>query len=224
MGLPFTEDQFFSVIERYNVATYPAALACIALALFAALSPRLGNEWARAPGGVLALLWAWMAAGYHFAFFRTINPAAWVFGGAFLVAAGAFFEHTRRGTLRFEPAKGVHGAIALALLGYALVGYPLVARLSGQVFPRVPTFGLPCPTVIFTLGMLLLARRPVPKSLFVVPIAWSAIGTVAAVKLGVVEDYGLPAAALVVLALSWMDSHDGAGVRSSTPSHAPETR
>jgi hypothetical protein len=205
--LPFTEQQFFAVIERYNTATHPAAVACVLLALFAALSPWLGSDWARAPGRILAVLWAWMAVGYHFAFFTSINPAAWVFGGAFLGAAGVFFECTRRGMLTFERARGVRGAIALALLAYALVGYPVVARLSGQIFPRVPTFGLPCPTVIFTLGMMVLAERPVPALLLVVPIAWSVIGTTAAVKLGVVEDYGLPVTALVVLSLFWTDGH-----------------
>ena len=43
---------------------------------------------------------------------------------------------------------------ALAALGGALVAYPVLSAMLGREFPEMPTFGLPCPTTIFTLGLL----------------------------------------------------------------------
>jgi hypothetical protein len=139
-----------------------------------------------------------MGVAYHFAFFTGINPAAWMFGAAYLAAAGLFAWHASAGKLRFARPAGANGATGLAVISYALVGYPTIGWLAGHAYPYMPTFGLPCPTTIFTLGVLLLARGPVSLWLLVVPFAWTIIGTVAAVKLGVIQDLGLPVAAVIV--------------------------
>jgi Family of unknown function (DUF6064) len=67
------------------------------------------------------------------------------------------------------------------LLGYAL----------GQTFPGSPTFGTPCPTTIFTFGLLLWADKKVPLSLLIIPVLWSIVGTLAALNFGIKEDFGL---------------------------------
>lgn len=210
MRLPFSRDQFFDVFAQYNVSIWPAQLALLALAIaafalvFFAVGGGRGGRAVQtattAPGWALAILWAWMAIGYHFIHFSRINPAAWVFGAAFLVAAGLFALETQRGRLRFEQPQGALGAVGLAIVFYAFIGYPILGALAGHAYPREPTFGLPCPTTIFTLGLLLFAKRPRPVSVFVVPFAWSLVGTTAAFQLGVVQDYGLLAAAAVTAA------------------------
>ena len=53
-------------------------------------------------------------------------------------------------------------------------------------------------------GVLLWSARPVPCALLVVPVLWAAIGTVAAVQLGMREDYGLAVAAAVATPLLLM--------------------
>ena len=71
-------------------------------------------------------------------------------------------------------------------------------------FPATPTFGLPCPTTILTIGVLLTARERVPFGLSVVPILWGFIGGSAAVLLQVPTDYVLLAAGvLLVIAVAW---------------------
>jgi hypothetical protein len=202
MDLPFSRDQFFDVFAQYNTATWPLPMGLIAIAVASVAAVFVQRDWDRAIAWVLALLWAWMAIGYHFAFFAQINPAAWAFGAAYLLAAGLFARHARAATLRFGRPFGTRHIAGLVLIAYSLVGYPVIGWLAGHAYPYTPTFGLPCPTTIFTLGMLLLARHPVPISLYVVPIAWSIIGTVAAIELGVIEDYGLPVAAITALAAS----------------------
>ena len=197
MSLPFNAEQFFGVFARYNESVWPAqialngaALACIAL-LF---RPDAGR-WISA---LLALLWLWVALAYHFAFFAAINPAAWLFGGVTLAGALAFlWLGTILAKLRFAPAGGRRGAIGWMLLAYALAGYPLLGYLLGHRYPAAPTFGVPCPTTIFTLGLLLFASAPVPRLAFLVPVLWAAVGSTAAFALGVVEDYGLLVAGII---------------------------
>lgn len=84
------------------------------------------------------------------------------------------------------------------MIVYALIIYPLLGSLAGHSFPRNPTFGLPCPTTIFTLGILLYYQKLTVK-LFIIPVIWSAIGFTAALKLGIYEDTGLIMSALLVI-------------------------
>ena len=63
-----------------------------------------------------------------------------------------------------------------------------------------PMFGVaPCPTTIFTIGMLLLASGSWVAELSIIPFAWSLVGLAAALQLGIPEDFGLPVAGLVLL-------------------------
>jgi hypothetical protein len=70
---------------------------------------------------------------------------------------------------------------------------------------------VPCPTTIFTLGLLLFAAPPVPRIAFLVPLLWAAVGSVAAVSLGVVEDFGLLAAGAVGIVAFLKSRWDRAG-------------
>lgn len=47
---------------------------------------------------------------------------------------------------------------------------PSLGVAIGHTYPAQPTFGLPCPTTIFTFGLLLWVRPPVPWSLLVIPV------------------------------------------------------
>lgn len=201
--LPFTPEQFFTVFARYNERVWPmqavlyfAAIASVAL-LF---SSRVGAS--RVISFLLAFLWAWMAIAYHFAFFSAINPAAWLFGAAFLLGSLEFAWYgVVRSHLTFRPIAGIHGIAAAALIVFALVLYPAIGYLVGHRYPSAPTFGLPCPTIIFTLGLLLFAVHPVPRWVFVVPLLWTAVGSLAAFQLGVLEDLALPASGAVTIAV-----------------------
>ncbi len=63
-------------------------------------------------------------------------------------------------------------------------------------------FGVaPCPTTIFTLGILLWTTKSVPGYLLVIPFLWSIIGMSAAVNLRVPQDYGLVVAGILGTAL-----------------------
>lgn len=202
MSLPFSAEQFLGVFARYNQAVWPAQVVIVALAVlvvFLAAKPVRGSD--RIVAGVLALFWAWMGVAYHWLFFAAINPAAWLFGAlcvaqaALLLDAGVLWPR-----LAFRPRADAAGIAGGVLLAYALAGYPLLGYLFGQRYPAAPTFGLPCPTTIFTFGLLLWADRKMPSWLLAIPVAWSVLGASAALSLGIAEDWGLPAAAVVTVA------------------------
>jgi hypothetical protein len=203
MNLPFTPEQFFAVFARYNDAIWPmqvvlnaAALVCIGLLL------RPGVLASRTSCLLLSLLWAWMAIAYHFTFFSSINPAAWAFGAVFLLGSVAFAWFGAMKTyVSLRPAHGARAIVGATLIVYALVLYPMIGYSIGHRFPNTPTFGLPCPTTIFTLGLLLFSVQPIARRVFIVPLLWAAVGSLAAFQLGVVEDLGLLGAGIVTIAV-----------------------
>lgn len=60
----------------------------------------------------------------------------------------------------------------------------------------MPTFGLPCPPTIFTVGLLMFLERPCPRRVVLVPIVWSIVGVQAAFLLGVAQNLALGVAAV----------------------------
>jgi len=198
--LPFDARQFFEVFALYNTAVWPAQVVLWLAALAIAVLPL----WRRpAAGRIIALflggIWLWMGAVYHLVFFRAINPAATVFGLAFLLEGGLFVACGWRGQLRFRWTRGAADVVGAGLIAYALLAYPIVGYVLGHRYPVSPTIGLPCPTIILTLGLLALTEPPRPQAVFVIPMLWSILGVVAAVEFGMWEDLALPAAAALVL-------------------------
>ena len=196
MTLPFTHQQFFDVFRRYNEAVWPAQVGLTLLALGVVMLLFVPGR-GRVLSTLLAALWAWMAIAYHFTFFRAVNPAAVLFGMLFLAGAADFAV----AKLRFAwPGVG-RGIFGIALIAYALLGYPLLGAALGQEYPATPTFGLPCPTTLFTAGVLLFLAQPYPRHVLIVPLVWALIGSSSAMLLGVPQDFGLIAAAI---ALAWL--------------------
>ena len=197
--LPFTHAQFLDVLGEYNAVLWPVA-AMLWLATLAA-TVRLLRGDARASGlaALLALHWAWSGIAYHAVFFTRINPAAWGFAGLFVLGSAAFVWF---GVVRHRLAFGIGWTPRHVLAGLFIVyalAYPGLVLLTGLQWPRMPAFGVPCPTTLFTAGVLLAAVPPVPRWVFVAPILWAMIGGSAAVTLGVTPDYMLFVAALAML-------------------------
>jgi hypothetical protein len=204
MQLPFSIEQFFDVIRNYNEAVWPVQIALTLLAVGAVALVWWGSAWsARAVWAALALLWAWIGVVYQLAFFTSINPAAYGFGAIFLLGSAAFLRHAvGRNALTFAPRRDLVTAVGLGLIGYALVIYPIWSSLGGHAYPTLPTFGLPCPTTIFTIGMLAMVRGGRSWPLFIAPVLWSVIGLQAAFLFAVYPDLGLGVAGLAGIAIA----------------------
>jgi hypothetical protein len=202
--LPFTTEVFFRLFEHYNAAIWPAQVVADvlgALAVMLTLRPIRGGG--RIIAAALAGSWLWIGVVYHIAYFATINWAAWAFGALFVVQ-GLLFAWTGavRGRLRFRFGPIPFHWAGLGFVGFAMAAYPLLGWLAGHGWPRAAVFGVaPCPTTIFTLGMLLLAERWAPLHLAVLPVLWSLVGGTAAWLLAVPEDLSLPLAGVSGLSL-----------------------
>ena len=204
MSLPFSAAQFFEVMERYNETVFPLQIALVLLALTAygaMLVRRRDSD--RVISAILAAFWVWSGVIYHYMSFREINNAATVFAIVFVLGALSFLWAGLRGRLVFDDETRAKRIAGHALIAYALVVYPLVSAILGREFPGIPTFGMPCPTTVFTIGMLSFSSTPVPRYVFAIPIAWAFVGGQAAFLLGVYEDLGLLVAGMVALWLAF---------------------
>lgn len=192
MRFPFTHSQFLDVFGAYNRALGPAALILWLLTVGALWwVDRGGPRASKILSGILALHWGWAGVAYHWLYFRSINPAAGFFGGLFIAEAAVIaWLGVHRTRLTFQWRNDGWGWVAGAFMGFALV-YPVVGPLTGMVYPRAPSFGVPCPTTILTLGAMLLAPRRGARLAAVVPLVWAGIGSSAAFALGIFADWVL---------------------------------
>jgi hypothetical protein len=207
--LPFTVDQFLGVFERYNQAIWPMHIVAYILAIgvifLAAKKTRYSDQIISV---VLACFWAWMGIVYHLMYFSAINGAAIGFGILFIVQAILWLVFgVIRPKLSFQLDTNPYALTGVVLIVYAMLVYPLIGTLLGHGYPRSPSFGVaPCPTTIFTFGLLLWTTARVPKIVLIIPFIWSLLGFSAAVSLGIREDLGLLlAGVLSVVLLLWRD-------------------
>ena len=204
MELPFTAEHFFGVFRAYNTTLWPVQMFLLALAVAAVVLVTWPRSWSGVGvSAILALLWGWMGLAYHLAFFTAISPPAYAFAAVFVAGALVFlWQGVVRRRLEFKWQAGARNVTALLLAVYALVVYPAWSHFAGRSYPDTPTFGLPCPTTIFTMGLLACLVKPYRRSVFVVPVLWSLVGVQAAFLLSVPQDLGLAIVAVVGLVLT----------------------
>ncbi len=202
--VPFTRDVFLGGLERYNEAIWPAQIAAyllVLLTLWSALRPFPGSG--RLIAGFLAAAWLWTGVAYYMLHQAQINWAAWGLGFVF-VLQGLLFAVTGaiRGRVDFRFTGGAAGWAGLFLIGMAAILYPLIGVGSGQGWPRMPLAGVaPGPTLVWTLGILLMAVPRVPWHLLFIPFLWSSAGVAGALLLDLRQDFVLPVAALLTIVL-----------------------
>ena len=203
MDLPFTVEQFLDVFAEYNQSVWPFQIVLYLFALTAVfLTIKRFSYGNKIVSGILGFFWIWIGVVYHIVFFSSINSAAYVFGILFIIQ-GFIFLHAGiyKDNLIFQFKLNTYSIVGLVFLLYALIIYPVLSHNFGHIYPHQPTFGLPCPTTIFTFGILLWTIRPVSKYILIIPFLWSLIGFSAAVNLYVREDFGLVIAGIVGLTL-----------------------
>jgi hypothetical protein len=188
--LPFTVEQFFGVFRSYNDAVWPAQVLLTGLALVAVgLAARPGRGSGALVSAILGLLWLWQGVVYHLLFFAAVNPLARVFGAVAVAGGLAFFwSGVFRRQLNFRMPAGKGGWLGLSLIVFSLLVYPAWSLLAGHRYPAFPSFGLPCPTTLFTIGMLAFLVPPYPRAPLIVPVLWCLVGAQAAFLLGVPQD------------------------------------
>ncbi|HET9206784.1 MAG TPA: DUF6064 family protein, partial [Burkholderiaceae bacterium] len=173
--LLFSARTYQRLIESTNSDAWP--LQMVALMAGAGLLLWLGRPHSQRRDRVvfvlLALAWAWVAWNFLHRRFAAINWAADHAAVLFALQAVALLwvglsrggRVTRR---KLSPTDPV--AILLIVLG--VVVYPLLAPMLGRPWMQAEVLAVsPDPTVITTLGFLLLAEPP-RRVLIVVPVLW----------------------------------------------------
>jgi Family of unknown function (DUF6064) len=197
--IPFTTEQFIQIFDKYNRAIYPFQFALILVGISAVFLATSRKPFAnKLISCSLGFLWLWMGIVYHLIFFTSISPPAYLFGTLFIVQGLLFlYEGVVRNRLNFRASQNFYSIFATIFIAYSLVIYPLIGYALGRTFLASPTFGTPCPTVIFTFGLLLWTDKRFSLSLLIIPVLWSLVGTSAALSFGIKEDFGLLVAATI---------------------------
>ena len=206
MSLPFSIEEFLSIFEAYNRAIWPMQIVLYLLALIAIIFGVRKTAFSnKVISGILAFLWLWTGIIYHLSYFTSINQAAYVFG-ALCIVQGLIFVYTGifRSSLSFQFQPDTQGIVGSIFMLYALVIYPILGYLLGHIYPASPTFGAPCPTTIFTFGLLLWTDKAIPKYVLGIPLIWSIVGFTAALSLTIREDFGLLIAGLLGTLLAFL--------------------
>jgi hypothetical protein len=199
MKLPFTVEQFSEVFKHYNQSVFPMQVVFYVLGLTVFLLSIKKIAYAdKVINAILSFFWLWMGIVYHMFYFAQINKAAYFFGGIFILQALLFFYHgVLYNRLSYKFRFDRFGWVGAIMMTFALFIYPLLSYVFKHVYPASPTFGLPCPTTIFTFGILLCCSKKIPLSILMIPFIWSIIGFFAALQLGVYEDTGLLVAGIL---------------------------
>ena len=203
MKFPFTQEQFLNVFKIYNQTVFPAQIFLYLIAIIAVfLLFKKTEKGDKIINSVLAFLWIWMGVVYHLIFFTGINKAAYIFGIAFIIQGILFIvPGITQNKISFSYKKNIFSTFGIILIIYALIIYPVLGYLVGHIYPVSPTFGLPCPTTIFTFGVLLFSEKKISLWWVAIPLIWSVIGFSAAINLSIYEDTGLLLSGLIFFSL-----------------------
>ncbi len=202
--VPFTRDVFLGGLGRYNEALWPAQIAAyllVLLALWYALRRSPGSG--RLISAVLAAGWIGIGVAYYMLHQAQINWAAWALGVVFTVQGLAFLvTGVVRGRVDFRFTGDAAGWAGLVLVACATILYPLIGYGADQGWPRMPLVGVaPGPTLVWTLGILLLAVPRAPWHLLFIPLLWSVFGVAGALLLDLPQDFALPLTGVLTIVL-----------------------
>ena len=202
--LLFSPRVYWRMFELHNAALWPLHLLTLAagliIILLIAWRPGTGARWI---AFILAILWIFVGWSFLWNRYATINWAAAYIAPAYFVEGALLIVVSLLNGLAFDrrgPARG----IGYLLLGLALAGYPLLAPLQGRGWASSEVFGIaPDPTVIATLGVLLLARGRLLPVLLPIPVLWCLLSGMTLLTMGEPQAWA-PPAALALAAAAWI--------------------
>lgn len=202
--LLFSPQTYYRLFELYNLEWWPLHMLALALGVAVPVLWRRGGVRAgRGIAAILALGWLWVAWGFHWQRYAGINLAAGYFAWAFAVQALlVLWLGGVRGRLTPAPASRLQQRAGLGLLLFALGLFPLMGPLLGRSWTQAEVFAMaPDPTVLATLGVLLLAGV---RSLWLypIPVAWCLISGATLWAMDAPDAAVMPLAALLAVGLA----------------------
>jgi Family of unknown function (DUF6064) len=202
--LLFSPRVYYRLFELHNGALWPAHIVTLILGL--ALLLLLGKP-SRATNRLipafLGALWLWIAWAFFWDRYATINWAAPYVAAFFAAEALLLISIGAAGKLAFAPRHDVFDRAGIALLAFALAGYPLLAPLMGRPWTAAEVFGIaPDPTAVATLAVLALAHGRAKWVLMPIPLIWCAMSGATLWTMEASDFFIAPLAALGAVAIA----------------------
>ena len=183
--LLFSSRTYWRLFELQNAALWPLPVltfaAGVITATVAMLRPATASRWM-----LVLLAAAWLFVGWSFLWIRfaPINWAMHSVAPAFAVEALLLLA-VGAGPNRAFDRYGLRAGLGAGLIITALFGLPLLAPLQGRDWAGAEVFGIaPDPTVIATLGVLLLTRGRILWLLAPIPLLWCLLSGVTLLTMG----------------------------------------
>ena len=175
-------------LEVYNNLIFPVQIIMLAVAVvltyFLFFKP--GSIVNKLMKAYLAFAFAWAGLMFPIYGFSKI-----IFTIYYLVLASLFIIDIFRAKIEFKlPETNGKKYFVLFLIISAFVLYPLIEYISGHSYPGIPLFGVaPCPTIIFSLALLIGSIPKVDKKIFILLIIPAiSYGFIVPITLGVWAD------------------------------------
>jgi len=193
-------------LEVYNNSIFPMQIIILVVAmvltyfLFAKPSAKMD----KITKGYLAFAFAWVGLVFPIHGFSKI-----IFTIYYLVLSSLFIIDIFSIKIEFKlPETNGKKCFVLFLIISAFVLYPLIEYIAGHSYPGISLFGVvPCPTIIFSLTLLIGSIPKVDKKIFILLILPAiSYGFIVPITLGVWADLILLVAgiySLVILIKNW---------------------
>lgn len=211
--LLFSAHTYYRLFELYNRALWPAQI--VALALGAIMLGCLFSHatWrGRAVTAMLGACWLWVAWAFLLERYASINWPARYFALGFAIEAllllwagvvpdgmpPATPAQTLAQTLARTRVQSAARVAGVGLILFALILQPLIGPLLGRTWLQAEIFGMaPDPTVLATLGVLLLVEHRRRWPLMIIPLLWCLISGATLWTMEAADAWVMPAMGLL---------------------------
>ena len=200
--LLFSPRTYYRLFELYNAEIWPGQVLGLLTGLAILALLRNPGPWqSRVISALLGASWLWVAWAYHYARYASINWAATYFAVAFAIEALLLIVIGLVGRgLVLRGESHWMSWVGSGLVVSALAAQPLIGPLAGRPWSQIEIFGIaPDPTVVATLGVIVLACSRAKWLLLPIPILWCVVSGATAWAMQSSDAALMPAVAILVV-------------------------